>query len=144
MILLHHRLVELLHELPEYNRVHVLAELVEYEPVAEPHSPADVLHLHLLDQPGPGLHDAESQPGDHKQGQSVHREETGDEGKEDEPEPEEDVDLLVDDVEREDTETVFCLHRSRRTEFIECTLCDLEILFSPFWKDGSHGIISVL
>ena len=70
---LKHSLVKFLHELPEDHGVHVLAELVEYEPVAEPHSPADVLYLHLLDQPGPGLHDAESQPGDHQQGQSVHR-----------------------------------------------------------------------
>ena len=31
---------------------------------------------------------------------------------EDEPEPEENVDLLVDDVERQNTETVFFLHSS--------------------------------
>ena len=60
----------------------------------------------------------------------IHLNASGD-GKDDEPEPKEDVNLLVDDVKRKNTETVFCLHRSRRTEFIECTLCDLEILFSP-------------
>ena len=31
---------------------------------------------------------------------------------EDEPEPEEDVDLLVDDIERQNTETIFFLHSS--------------------------------
>ena len=40
-------------------------------------------------------------------------------GQEDEPEPEEDVDLLVDDVEREDAETVELLDGSRGSELVE-------------------------
>ena len=45
---------------------------------------------------------------------------------EDEPEPEEDVDLLVDDVERENAEPVKLLHRPGRTKLVECALCHLE------------------
>ena len=36
----------------------------------------------------------------------------GDDGEEDEPEPDEDVDLLVDDVERQDAQTVDGLDRA--------------------------------
>ena len=64
--------MKFLHELPEDHGVHVLAELVEYEPVSQPQSPADVLHLTLLHQPGPSLQDAEPEPGDRQQHQSVH------------------------------------------------------------------------
>ena len=51
---------------------------------------------------------------------------TSDDGQDDEPEPEEDVDLLVDDVEREDAETVKLLHRPGRTKLVECALGHLE------------------
>ena len=63
---LKHSLVKFLHELPEDHGVHVFAELVEYEPVSQPQSPADVLHLTLLHQPGPSLQDAMPQPGDYQ------------------------------------------------------------------------------
>ena len=36
----------------------------------------------------------------------------GDDGEEDEPEPDEDVDLLIDDVERQDAQTVDGLDRA--------------------------------
>ena len=69
---LKHSLVKFLHELPEDHGVDVLAKLVEDEPVSQPQSPADVLHLALPHQPRPGLQDAEPQPGDRQQHQSVH------------------------------------------------------------------------
>jgi hypothetical protein len=40
-----HLLVEVPHELPEDERVDVLAELVQQEPVADPGSPGDRLDL---------------------------------------------------------------------------------------------------
>ena len=45
-----------------------------------------------------------------------------DDSNEDEPKPEEDIDLLVDDVERKDAQTVELLHRSGRTKLVECAL----------------------
>ena len=50
---------------------------------------------------------------------------TSPDGKADEPEPEEDVDLLVDDIEGKNAEAVFPLDSSRRTELVESTFCDL-------------------
>ena len=49
-----------------------------------------------------------------------------DEGDNDEPEPEEDVDLLVDDVEGEHAQRVQLLHRTRRTELVELALGHLQ------------------
>ena len=45
-----------------------------------------------------------------------------DNGKEGEPDPEENVDLLVDDVQWENTEAVFRLHSSGRTKLVEGAL----------------------
>ena len=137
--------MELLHELSEYHRVHVLAQLVEHEPVAEPDPPADVVQLCLSDQPGPLSEDTQPQGGQEEESQSVDclqemvhiilssqhyimiytYEDAGDDSKEDEPEPEEDVNLLVDDVEGKNAEAVFPLDSSRRTELVESTFCDL-------------------
>ena len=44
-----------------------------------------------------------------------------DSDEEDKPEPEENIDLLIDDVEREDTETVFILNGSRWTILVKGT-----------------------
>ena len=52
----------------------------------------------------------------------MQRRDGGDEG---EPEPEEDVDLLVDDVEGEDAEAVFLLDRAGGTVLEERALRDL-------------------
>ena len=49
-----------------------------------------------------------------------------DQGEEDEPEPDEDIDLLVDDVEREDTETILGLHTATRSIFVESAFCHLK------------------
>ena len=51
----------------------------------------------------------------------IHLNASGD-GKDDEPEPKEDVNLLVDDVQRENTEPVELLHRARGTELVEGAL----------------------
>ena len=64
--------MKFLHELPEDHGVHVLAKLVENEPVPQLQSPADVLHLHPPHQPGALLQDAKPQSGHHKQSQPVH------------------------------------------------------------------------
>ena len=50
----------------------------------------------------------------------------GDDGHDDEPEPQEDVDLLIDDVERKHAETVKLLNCSRRTEFVKRALRHLD------------------
>ena len=49
-----------------------------------------------------------------------------DQGEEDEPEPDEDIDFLVDDVEREDTETILGLHTATRSILVESTFGHLK------------------
>ena len=50
--------------------------------------------------------------------------ESGDDGQDDEPEPEKDVDFFIDNIQRKDAETVEALNCSRWTEFVKCTFCD--------------------
>lgn len=51
------------------------------------------------------------------------------------PEPQEDVGLLVDDVQRQYTQAVVRLYATRRTELVECTLRDAR-------EDVYHWVIS--
>ena len=57
----------------------------------------------------------------------------GEDGQEDEPEPEEDVDLLVGVVERHDAERVNLLHGARRAELSKGALGHLG-------KESGHGV----
>ena len=50
----------------------------------------------------------------------------GPDGDDDVPQPEEDVDLLVDDVHGQDAEAVVALHGARGTVLVECALGDLK------------------
>ena len=54
----------------------------------------------------------------------------GDDGHDDEPEPQEHVDLLIDDVERKHAETVKLLNGSRMAKFVECTFGYLTFKYS--------------
>ena len=63
----------------------------------------------------------------------VDERESGDDGDDDQPEPDEDVDLLVDDVEGQDAEAVFLLHSTGGTIVVERALGHLG-------KDLGHGI----
>ena len=56
------------------------------------------------------------------EGDHVDGVEGGDEGEDDEPEPERDVDLLVDDVQSEDTQSVQLLDGSRGSVLVESAL----------------------
>ena len=51
--------------------------------------------------------------------------ESTDDADNDKPEPEEDVDFLVDDVQGEDAESVEPFNSTRRTELVEGAFCDL-------------------
>ena len=112
-------------ELPVDQGVDVLAELVQHEPVAQLEGPADAHHLtrllHLAARVEERGAHVRQEAGAHPVGHLDGR----DDGEDDEPEPEEDVDLLVDDVERKYTETVESLYCSRGSEFVECTFRNL-------------------
>ena len=62
-----------------------------------------------------------------KQGrETVEEEDPGDGGHHDQPEPDQDEDLLVDDVQRQNAEAVLELHTSRRTVLVERTFGNLK------------------
>lgn len=69
--------------------------------------------------------------------EAVDEPEGGDGGEADQPEPDEDVNLLVDDVDGEHTHGVVCLDRPGRAELPEGALGDPG-------KDACHGVDSVL
>ena len=68
---------------------------------------------------------------------SVDEDGSGNDGQEDEPEPEEDVNLLVDNVQWENAESIVFLHITRGTISVEGTLGHSR-------KDGHHWVDSVL
>jgi len=86
-------------------------EVADLLAVAQPGLRDDVRDLVARDSPSPGLDHGSADACGQEDGAAVGHEETGDGGEEDEPEPEEDVDLLVDDVERQHAQPVVTLHR---------------------------------
>ena len=86
---------------------------------------------------GPGLDHGRPDAGPEEDPEAVEEEHTGDGGEEDEPEPEENVDLLVNDVERENTQTVMTLHSSRGSKLVKTAFCNLR-------EDNSKRINSLL
>ena len=65
-------------------------------------------------------------PGPEDDGDTVEEEDASDGGHHNEPEPEEDVDLLIDDVQRQDTEPVMSLGGAARTKLVKTALGDLK------------------
>ena len=101
---------ELFNELPEEVRVAVLGELVEHEPVAqlalgedEVQRPRHVLVVLAADL---AVEEAVAHPVEHEGDQPVAEVEDGDGAEEHVPEPQHQVDLLVDDVLGEDAQPV--------------------------------------
>lgn len=125
------------HELLEDQRVDVLAQLVQDEPVADL-----ALFGHRLDalerrEARLRAQQVEAQLGQHDRGDAVEERNAGDQSHQHEPEPQEHVDLLVDDVQRQHAQTVELLDRTRRTELVE-------FAFGHFWEDSAHGIVTLL
>ena len=113
---------QLMDDLLEDHRVDVLAKHVEQEPVTHLGLLDDDIDALLLDEPEPyeqevGAHprrDDDHQPVQHNQG-SEEREHK-------EVEPQEDVDLLIDNVDGQDTECIVTLDVARGTELVEGAL----------------------
>ena len=72
-----------------------------------------------------GHHDVDPDVGDQDDQDAVDEGGGRDQSKGDKPEPQEDVDLLVDDVESEDAETVLVLDGARGTVLVEGTFGNL-------------------
>ena len=150
----------------EHNVVDILAQQVEQEPVAHGsllHHHLHALGLHApvaqLEQvspqrggeaerdpaaewgagaPGPGVPNCCSLLGSTGSSNSpVHNDQGGETGQDQHPEPEEDVDFLIENIERQDAESVMFLQVSRGSELVESTFCQPGhmgiILSSALW-----------
>ena len=99
-----------------------MAEHVEKEPVAHFGLADDGVDDFAVDEPEADV----EQVGPHARRQDddepVEEDEGCEEAEDEEPEPEEDVDLLVDDVQRQDAEGVVLLHLAGRAELVESAL----------------------
>ena len=69
-----------------------------------------------------------SDAGSEEDSDAVDEEDAGDGGDDDEPEPEEDVDLLIDDVEGQHAQAVMPLRGPARPELVEAALGHLGII----------------
>lgn len=132
-----HLLVKIVDELLEDERIDVLAELVEQEPIAEAGFTADALDLVHGRQARSSPKEDLAESGRKHDDEAVDDLDAGDDAHDDEPEPQEDVNLFVNDVQGQDAQTVELLDRTGRTEFVERALGD-------FGKDSSHRIFAFL
>ena len=123
--------------------IHIFCDKIEQEEVSdllevvEPGFTQNIRDFVPGDSARPCLDHGCPDAGPEEHAQSVEQEHAGDGGEDDEPEPEEDVDFLVDDVEREDTQTIVALHSSRGSELVEAALCHLR-------EDNSERVNSLL
>lgn len=106
--LLHHRLaVEFLGQIGDDffvdQRIDVLPELVEDEPVADLALVGDELDVFVRRESAAGAQQIQTDLRPEADGDSVHQRDARQNGQGDEPEPQEDEDLLVHDVEWQHT-----------------------------------------
>lgn len=115
-------LAELVHHLLEDDRVHVLTEHVEQEPVAHLRLAHDRVDHFAVDEPEADVEQVGAHPRAQDDDEPVEEHERREEAEDEEPEPQEDVDLFVDHVERQDAEGVVLLHLAGRAELVESAL----------------------
>lgn len=128
---------ELLHHVTEDHRVHVLTEHIKQKPVAH-FAPAHYkIYGFLLDQtishPQQIHAHARREDDDHP----VDDGDEGEHGQDDEPEPEEDVDLLVHHVQGKDAHGVVLFEFAGHSVFVEGA-------FGHPREDLDHGVDAVL
>lgn len=115
-------LTQLVHNLLEDDRVHVLTEHVKEEPVAHLGLADDRVDHFAVDEPEADVEQVGPHPRAQDDDEPVQEDQGRQEAQDEEPEPEEDVNLFVDDVERQDAEGVVLLHLARRAELVESAL----------------------
>lgn len=119
-----HLLREFHQEVLVKERVHVRRENIEYPPVAEVDLAADTLTGLDRQQPRRQVQQSRSYPRHEDDHRSVQQQDNEHHGQQQEPEPEEDVRLLVDDVLRQNAEGVVLLYRTGATVLVEDALGD--------------------
>lgn len=110
---------QFLHHVAEDHRVHVLTQHVKKEPVAHFAPPHYQIYRLFFDESVSHPKQVDAHTRRKYYYHPVYDGDKGEDGQDDEPEPEEDVDLLVDDVEREDTHCVVFLQLAGDAVFEE-------------------------
>jgi len=107
----------------KYDRVNILTEQVEEEPVADVTLPDYCVYAFFFHSPvSQAKHkcpDVRAEDDDY----SVDDDQAGKEAQEEKPEPDEDVDLFVDYIERENTERIVLFNVARRSKLVKRALC---------------------
>ena len=96
----------------ESHRVHILAEEVEEDPVSDGTAKGQQVGVVLVRRCQTRTHDGGAQRRQRQNGGAVGEIQTGDDGQNDEPEPNERVDLLVHDIQGQDAHGVVLLYRT--------------------------------
>lgn len=128
---------ELLQHVPKYNRINVLAQHVEQEPVAHlapTHQQVNGVLSHEPEAHAQQVHAHARREYDYDPVNDRHERQASED---DEPEPEEHVDLLVDDVEGQDADGVVALDFAGDAVFVEGALGHSR-------EDEDHGVDAVL
>ena len=124
---------QFVHDLLEYNTVHVLAQHVKEEPVAHLALLDDGVDDLSLDEPESNVEEVGAHPRTDDYHETIDDNERRKYTQDEKPKPQEDVDLFVDDIQWKDAECIVFLHLARSTELVEGALGHAR-------KDVDHGI----
>ena len=127
---------QFMHDLLENNTVHVLAQHVEEEPVAHLALLDDGVDDLSLDEPESNVEEVGAHPRTDDYHETIDDDERREHAQNEKPEPQENVNLFIDDVQRKDAERVVFLHLTRSTELVKGA-------FGHSRKDVHHGVEAV-
>lgn len=132
-----HSLTKTLKELSIHHPVDVTTEVVEEHPVTDLALVNDHIKVTLVwEEPSTELEQTEPHARRDHCEDSVDEGEYGEHSQDDEPEPQEGVDLLIDDIQSKHTQGIMLLNGTRWTIAVECALGD-------FGENFVHRIGSV-
>jgi len=114
---------QLVDHILEYDRVNVLAEQVEEEPVAHVALPDDRVYAFFFHTPVSNTKHKCPNIGAEDDDNAVDDDQAGEEPQEEKPKPDEDVDLFVDYIERENAESIVLFDVARGPKLVKCALC---------------------
>ena len=121
----------------EDDRVDILPHQVDEEPVSHVALADDHVDALPLDASVAESQDEGPDVWREDDGYPVDENQEGEHPEDEQPEPDEDVDLLVDNVERQDAQGVVLLNVARRAKLVEGALCHAR-------EDVNHGVNPVL
>jgi len=128
---------QFVHDVFEYHWVNVLAEQIEEEPVSDDRLLHDQFDVFLLDASVANPQQVAAHAGRDDDHDAVQDHQQGQEPQDQHPEPEENVNFFVENVEWQNAEGVVLFDFARRTELVEGAFCHAR-------EDVDHRIDPVL